>query len=105
MMDLLDEYGRLLVPLLGFLAGFVLCYQFGRLGWVWPTRAVLGLLLVAGAIFLIQAFQAEDDDWSGIFLVLAAIFVVAPTWLGGVIGAVLGRYHQTRAKPDRVSPR
>jgi hypothetical protein len=76
-----------------------------RKGWVWPPRLLMLALIVLGVVWTVQGFQAEDDDWSGIGMIILVLFLVAPTWLGALLGADLGRRHHAKASPNLVPPR
>jgi hypothetical protein len=38
-------------------------------------------------------------------MIILVLFLVAPTWLGALLGADLGRRHHAKASPNLVPPR
>ena len=95
----------MLAPVFGFVGAFALCYLLRRNGWVWPPRLLMLGLVALGLLWTVQGFQAEPDDWSGLGLIILVMFVVAPTWLGALVGADLGRRHHAKANPNLAPPR
>jgi hypothetical protein len=100
-----DFNGGMLAPFFGFAGAFGLCYLLRRKGWVWPPRLLMLALIVLGVVWTVQGFQAEEDDWSGIGMIILVLFLVATTWLGALLGADLGRRHHAKASPNLVPPR
>lgn len=100
-----DLNPAILIPIGAFLLACALCYLLRRNGWVWPPRILLLGLIVICLLWIVQASQAADDDWSGTVLVMMVMFVVAPTWLGALLGADLGRRHHAKARLNLVPPR
>jgi hypothetical protein len=105
-MTWLSDFGGLIfLALAGFALASVLSYLLRRNGWVWPSRLILLGLFLIGVFWTVQAFQADPDDWSGIGLIILVIFGVAPSWLGALLGADLGRRHHAKANPNLATPR
>jgi uncharacterized membrane protein YoaK (UPF0700 family) len=100
-----DFNGGMLVPFFGFAVAFALCDWLRRYCWVRPPCLLLLVLVIARIIWTVQGFQAAPEDWSGIGLIILVMFVVAPTWLGALVGADVGRRHHAKANPNLAPPR